>query len=94
MRSYKFGFANSSIIINVQCFVRFRKQPPAKSVMGPAARCRNEEVPFDSAWLPHKCIVGHNSLEQMRVQRATQRSAASLRGVGATSVAARQALWV
>jgi hypothetical protein len=69
-------------------FVRFPLRNDTK-VMGCTARLRNEQPPFDSFWLPHHCIVGNNSLEAERLQRSARLSAASLRGVGSSSVTYR-----
>ena len=48
-------------------FVRFPRRNDAKaaSTSYRTARLRSEEMPFDSFWLPHHCVVGDNTLRKL-----------------------------
>lgn len=74
-------------------FVRFPRLDEGQlHVMGPAARLRcqppllDATTSFDSFWLPNHCIIGNNSLEKSRIQRTSQRTATTLRGLGSRAV--------
>ena len=70
-----------------KCFVRMPRRPAhLMHVSGPVARLRSDQPAFgsQSMWLPDYCVLGELTLVQAAAARRAPKSAASLRGLGAS----------